>query len=590
MADSVIEENSNWIYAHSDPLSTFYTFSSCMTFSDLVGDGEYKLVIADLGTGTYNMKLKVFKGNTILQENPLLDLPTGVVAVYMDKTEPRTPGIVVASGSSLLIYRNMRPYYKYNIPLLSINCEEATIWDKAINGEINNAALVTALTELKKTLSPSFLSPQTNLFLELNNDVEIREFIENCKRKPLKRETVITCISTLKKDVSEEDAISTVVVGTECMQVLIVDSEAFTVIRTFNLPSVPTILNVSGVFLVDFRIVVACRDGKVRLLRKDSETSKVFLELNSQIIGIERVLKLFMVALMDKTFSCYSLKGKRLWSIDMPSSIMCTALMDHSSKGFKAVMVGLENGEVRIYREKNLVDTVKFTDAPQGLCFGKYGRENSTLVAVLRSGAIHVLIMKRTCEYADHSLHRGPPASQRMKLDVPKKTQLFVDQTIRERDGSKEMFQNFQRDLQLMRLNIAQMYLKGLQTGITPISDDPDIPLKLSATIQGIGPSFTMLITVENTATAIVSDPKLATGLILFFNFSDKIYSLSPQTIFLPALVPEIPYKFSIRINCISADELSQDIISALVVKKGVVKPLITANIAMPISEGMVVV
>ena len=584
------DENSNWIYAHSDPLSSFYTFGSCMTFLDLNGDGDYKLVIADLGTGTYNMKLKVLKGNSVLQENALLDLPTGIVAVYMDTTEPRTPAIVVASGSSLFVYKNMRPYFKYNIPLLNLNDEESSLWDKAINGEIDSTRLTANLTELKKKLAPSMLTPQTNLYLQLDSDAEAHEFIEKSKRKPIKRETVITCMTALKKDVSEEDAISAIVVGTEHKQVLIIDSEAFTVLQTFNIPSVPSILNVTGVFAVDFRIIVACRDGKVRLLRKDSTSSKVFFELSSQIVGIERVLKLFMIALMDKTFSCYSLKGKRLWSIDMPCSIICTALMNHTSKGFKAVMVGLENGEVRIYRDKNLVDTVKFTDAPQAMCFGKYGRENSTLVVILKSGAIHVLIMKRTCEYANHPSHRGPPASQRMKLDVPKKTQLFVDQTVRERENNIEIFQNFQRDLQLMRLNIAQTYLKGLKAGITPISDDPDIPLKLSATIQGIGPSFIMLIIVENTASAIISDPKLASDLILFFNYSDKVYSLSPQSLFLPALVPEIPYKFSVRITCISSEDLSQDIISALVIRKGFVQPLITANIAMPFSEGLVLV
>ena len=30
----------------------------------------------------------------------------------------------------------------------------------------------------------------------------------------------------------------------------------------------------------------------------------------------------------------------------------------------------------------------------------------------------------------------GPPASQSMKLNVPKKTKLFVDQTLRERENA----------------------------------------------------------------------------------------------------------------------------------------------------------
>ena len=47
-----------WLEAHNDPLSNIYTFSSCLALSDLTGDGDYRLVVADLGTGDYNMKLR----------------------------------------------------------------------------------------------------------------------------------------------------------------------------------------------------------------------------------------------------------------------------------------------------------------------------------------------------------------------------------------------------------------------------------------------------------------------------------------------------------------------------------------------------
>ena len=93
-----------WLEAHNDPLANIYTFSSCVALSDLrcrhlsieltminynylhlsatiyylhlsielimiiynhpllstiySGDGDYRLVVADLGTGDYNMKLR----------------------------------------------------------------------------------------------------------------------------------------------------------------------------------------------------------------------------------------------------------------------------------------------------------------------------------------------------------------------------------------------------------------------------------------------------------------------------------------------------------------------------------------------------
>ncbi len=59
------KDSDKWLNAFSDPLAGLYTFGCCMTLADLQGDGDHKLIIADLGTGKYNMTLKVYKGNII---------------------------------------------------------------------------------------------------------------------------------------------------------------------------------------------------------------------------------------------------------------------------------------------------------------------------------------------------------------------------------------------------------------------------------------------------------------------------------------------------------------------------------------------
>lgn len=41
---------------------------SCMALSDLTGEGESKLVLADLGSGNFNMKLLVFKGTQLVSK------------------------------------------------------------------------------------------------------------------------------------------------------------------------------------------------------------------------------------------------------------------------------------------------------------------------------------------------------------------------------------------------------------------------------------------------------------------------------------------------------------------------------------------
>ena len=52
-----------WLDAHDDPTASLYTFSQCIILADLHGDGDQKLIIADLGNGVANMKLKIYKGN-----------------------------------------------------------------------------------------------------------------------------------------------------------------------------------------------------------------------------------------------------------------------------------------------------------------------------------------------------------------------------------------------------------------------------------------------------------------------------------------------------------------------------------------------
>lgn len=45
-------------------------------------------------------------------------------------------------------------------------------------------------------------------------------------------------------------------------------------------------------------------------------------------------------------------------------------------------------------------------------------------------------ILRRTATMEEKDHAAGPPAAQNTKLNVPKKTKLFVDQTLRERDNA----------------------------------------------------------------------------------------------------------------------------------------------------------
>lgn len=99
-------------------------------------------MVGDLGTGSCNMKLKVYRGTGLMSENTLLDLPTGLVSFLMDQHEPRTPAIAVASGPFIYVYKNLRPYFKFTLPPLEVNALEQDVWNQA--REVSGAAKISA--------------------------------------------------------------------------------------------------------------------------------------------------------------------------------------------------------------------------------------------------------------------------------------------------------------------------------------------------------------------------------------------------------------------------------------------------------------
>lgn len=71
--------SNKWVSALHDYSAGINSLPTCIGLSDLYGDGDYKLIIGDIGTGKYNMRLKVFKGLTLIGESVLTDVPSAVV-------------------------------------------------------------------------------------------------------------------------------------------------------------------------------------------------------------------------------------------------------------------------------------------------------------------------------------------------------------------------------------------------------------------------------------------------------------------------------------------------------------------------------
>lgn len=576
-------EKSLWLNAHQDPVARLYTFSTSISLADLNADSDHKLLVADLGSGTFDMKLKVFKGTSLFMESAIIDLPTALVTFYMDTNDPRTPAVAVASGPYIYVYKNLRPYFKFTLPPLDVNAVEQDLWNQAKEDKIDIHVLREMLESLKNEGSEGMLTVRSLKLLSLEPE-ELEAFASVHKHAPLKRQTVITCMGTMKKSMADDDAVSCLVIGTESKDVFVLDPEAFTVLARMSLSSVPVFISVNGLFDVEFRIVVACRDGKVYTLKRGSKLAKACIELGAQAVGLERTGKSVIVGCMDNTLVCYSTKGKKLWTVYLPTNITTMSLMDHKARGFKAVMVALSNGEVRIYKEKYLVNTIKMPDAVTAMKFGRFGREDSALILITKGGGLYVKILKRTATFEGKDLTPGPPPAQSIKLNVPKKTKLFVDQTLRERDSAGSMHRMFQHDLYLLRLMAARAYVSSLQKSLNPISSSTTEPLKLSAHVHGIGPAFKLTVKLQNISSSVPS-----TNLLITFQFDDSLYALSKPCITVPLLVPGLMYTYETLVECISDKGIS-DSIKVFVLHQGNSIPVITAVINMPVSEALVIV
>ena len=224
------DPNEKWLLALHDPLSSLYTLSSCICFADIYNEGDVKLVIADLGNGIQNIKLNVYKGIVMQTQVALVDLPSAVLCFHMDSDSGSLPALAVAAGNFLFVYKNLKPFYKFQLPPLGLNETEVDAWNQIKDQKTDVETLREMLHSLKRQAGSVPLTARSCQFLSLSDRNEMERFVEQHKDQPLRRQTIITCATTVKRSVSEEDGVSCLVIGTENKDVLFIEPDAFTIL------------------------------------------------------------------------------------------------------------------------------------------------------------------------------------------------------------------------------------------------------------------------------------------------------------------------------------------------------------------------
>lgn len=229
------------------------------------------------------------------------------------------------------------------------------------------------------------------------------------------------------------------------------------------------------------------------------------------------------------------------------------------------------------------------------MIFGKLGQEDHVLVLVTTDGSLFVKILKRTAEFratnsSSDLLSTQPSSTPAHSLQIPKKSKVFVEQTVRERENAPAIYANFQSEMWRLRLKAARATVDVIHSAESTISGDiGHVPVKLAAEVLRLGPVFRLFLTIENMAAR-----KEAAGMAVLLHADPNHYLLERPYAQLPPLVPSAPIKIDFKVTAIVDEndglppsDLTPEnaIVRVLVIKVGQAKPLIAATVAMPAPE-----
>ncbi|KAB0795298.1 hypothetical protein PPYR_12137 [Photinus pyralis] len=574
---------SRWLEAHSDRSADLTTLPKHLLLANICGDGDYRLVLVDAKFGDdISARLKVYKGTVLCSDQSLPDVPSALISFYVDGIEPRTPVLGVACGSDLLIYKNSKPFYKFSIPPLSISALEQDVWQKLC---LSSDEPYEKIIEALESVPLSELSGRSQKLLTLAQQ-EIEDYVYKYRNAELRRICPITCMTTLYRNSEDATSVSYPVLATEFGQLYVLDSQTFTILheaRISNTKATPSIVVAAGKFEVEFRILVACRERYVTLIRKDWLEGKNILQTTASIVDMLIMPgdKFICIATSDKMLNCYSKRGNKLWSVATAQAITCISLVPLQHLSLSLVAVGMQGGSIHLYHSRHPVDYISAPDTPSAIVFGQMGQEDHVMVIITLGGTINFKILKRTADFGLNQDTGISPTIQSKPLPLPKRSKLFLEQSLREKQNPTDMHQSFQQDLIRLRLTSARTLLQinSDQSGIGNTKEQ----IKLSAQVLGLGPTFTLILTVEN-----MNPDKALIQLSAIFHCNPENYQLSLYTLPIPFVPPSLSYKIHNKvIECLN-DGLPKDeaqgnnTIRVFIVRNEQIQPVLAATINMP--------
>ncbi|KAK9881636.1 hypothetical protein WA026_017158 [Henosepilachna vigintioctopunctata] len=486
------------------------------------------------------------------------------------------------------MFKNNKPFFKYSLPGLPVLPAEYDTWK---NIDTNADIDIEGIVERLNCMPYHALSSRSQVLLRLPPSKRV-EHVLGYMNSELMKTTLITCMTTLRKTSQDTFSIACPVIATECGIIYILDPQNFSLLLQANVCNSidsPFIITATGLYDVDYKIFVALRNNQVCLLKRGWLEGKMILQTGSTLIDMVYVPgdNVIVLATMDKMIHSYTKKGQKLWSLEMNLPISCLCLVTLKHLNAYLIAVGLKGGLIQLYQGRRLVDFISVPDTASCITFGQMGQEEHVMVIITFGGAIIFKILKRTADFnLSHQDNNMPILNLNKSLPLPKRSKLFLEQSMRERENPVAMHRNFQQDLIRLRLLAAREMAQTLSCQIGCGNEKKQI--KLSAQVMGLGPRFTVILNLEN-----MNPNSPITSTTVVFHGKPDVFRLSTYIFKVPLVPPFLSYKMKTYVSEVLPEDIldpaklisvdpKQRILRVFVMKKDEIIPVLAATINMP--------
>ena len=579
----------------SNNVAGLKAFNQCISLGDVLGDKKNRLICIDVDNN-----LKVFNGEVIEDENSLNNfLPVSGIVTYFSydkENSQKYPFLAVASGYHLYIYKYLKGIKKIPIPEQVTNSVEQYIYDLMAMGEIKANQCLEKLENFsekwnkkkdnfkdiigeadKKVLENKNepLSNMTQELLNLQDDKAKLNFLEENCNKIIRTYNYITALSSIYENDSEKDSSSYLIVGSENNHIFIINPSENKIISKGKLPGTPFLIVSDGVYNSEHKILVADRYCYIYILKETKIEKRIVLShpIVSMLYSENRIY----IGTISKQYMSLKESGSLDFSIVQPNIITCMEMANRQN-GEILILIATKDSELRIYDKKKLCHVLQIGDNIFGMKFGKLGVKEDCLILCTYSGALLAKSFNPDIRAENLKIKKKDSSEKNLKIEVPKKPPLFRDLVQKEKDSKNEMQKKFITDLMKIKYRAMDTYVKILQKGNIPQNFSEAKNMKISASLEGLGPNFKLNINFIN------SGKKPIYGAILMLEFNRKIFAFKQESIQLGILMPNIQMSYSMRFRNINENGASGNI-KLIIIDRNEVVPLIQTNIKVPVSE-----